>query len=164
MSPHWWRGNDALALQELETGYRYQYLVGERLRLAGLSVGLPELEIAETAEEALAFAQERDLTVNGHVLEVKSRALYFTSPSDFPFETAIVDTVRGWDQKQPEPLAVVMVSQSTEAMVVLPVRRSRSAWTTAILRDRVRDLTDTFYLAPRSSLVPFSSLVRFLQT
>lgn len=86
-------------------------------------------------------------------LEVKSRRLTFHyNPSTYPYETAFVDTVSGWDQKVEKPLGVVLVSQITGKMMVIPPE-SRPHWETKTTFDRVRGFTDTWYIVNKKHMI-----------
>lgn len=112
------------------------------------------------------FADEIDLTVGRErrrTLDVKSRNIAFTSPADYPYETALVDTVSGWQAKPRKPAAIVLVSQITSAMLVIPTS-TEPGWTTRRRHDRVRGMDDRFLEIPRGMLVQLSPLVDWLKT
>lgn len=77
-------------------------------------------------------------------IEVKSRRLNFNEqPNSYPKSTAFVDTEFGWKLKDPLPLAVVLVSQETGSLLVIPIS-SMPTWTTTRRFDNVRKIEDTF--------------------
>ena len=160
-----WFENDDLFRRELEAGHRWAQVVSQRFQGAGLHVEVTPLEWRKDIDDRHRFAGERDLLVGkSHVhIESKSRRLHFTDdPATYPFDTAFVDTVSGWDQKPSVPVAVVLVSQLTEGMLVVPVRRTRAEWTIEERRDRVRDISDRWYCVRRRLLLPFDDLVQWL--
>jgi hypothetical protein len=87
---------------------------------------------------------------NGRVIEVKSRSLTFTCAADFPYDTLIVDTVQGFDQKVDKPLMYICISQKTGAMLGLDVGLSREHWTVRQTYDRVAKIPCTNYEAHKS--------------
>ena len=163
-----WFANDRLFRQELEAGHRWAGLVAARLVEAGLDVHLTPMEWRETVEDRHRFADERDIEVRleeaTFTIEAKSRRLAFgDDPVSYPYNTALVDTVTGWDQKVVKPKAVVLVSQQTSSMLVVPVRSTRGQWTVKRTRDRIRGIEDRWYECRSSALLPFGDLVRWLQ-
>ena len=95
-------------------------------------------------------------------IEVKSRRLNFSEkPSSYPKSTAFVDTEFGWKLKDPLPLAVVLVSQETGSLLVIPIS-SMPTWTTTRRFDNVRKIEDTFLLVNKKHLKPWSEFVDWL--
>jgi hypothetical protein len=160
-----WFENDDLFRRELEAGHRWAEVIARRFLGAELHVEVTPLEWRNDIDDRRRFAGERDLLVGPsrvHV-EAKSRRLHFTDdPATYPFDTAFVDTVSGWDQKPSAPVAVVLVSQLTVGMLVVPVRTTRAQWTIEERRDRVRNISDRWYCVPRPLLLPFDDLVQWL--
>jgi hypothetical protein len=163
-----WFSNDDLFRSELEAGHLWATYVADQLRESGIDAVLTPLEWRDDIDDRHRFADERDIEVGtsaGPVtIEAKSRRLPFSSdPATYPYDTALVDTVSGWERKSVEPKAVVLVSRQSRAMLVIPVRTTRSKWTIKSTRDRVRGIDDDWYQCPRNLLVPFASLVSWLQ-
>lgn len=159
-----WSKNHELAEALCKAGWEYEAKVATFLRDAGLEVQEPEKSWRTDAKDAFAgrYANEIDLLVEGQRVSVKSRDLAFTSADDFPFDTIFVDTCRKWVIKDPAPVAIVCVSQKTDAMIWLP-SATRSSWTTRTRWDRVRNYRDTFFEAHKSNWRPIDKLVeRFL--
>lgn len=157
-----WFKNDALFEDELRRGHSWAQRLAEALTAQGLTVDLTPLVLRERIEDRQDFANEGDLvvrTARGRLLiESKSRDLAFTSVEDYPYSTALVDTVSGWDQKQDKPWAVVLTSQITEARLVIPVS-SKPEWRQVERFDNVRQIRDKFYEVERCRLRPFEELV-----
>lgn len=153
-----WRQNDDLFFQECLTGHFWERYVGLFLSKQRLDVQLGEQTLRENIEEAEAYADQVDLVCQGANLEIKSRSLLFTSPSDLPFPDMIVDTVSGWEKKSPEPDFVVAISQLSGAMVYLPTT-TRSRWERRRAYDRVRRIEGLFYFASRELWSPIHELV-----
>jgi hypothetical protein len=141
-----WFHNDALFFEELRKGHRAAELVAHALRERELRVLVTPLEIRERIEDRHEFADEHDLLVgakNPCRIDVKSRGLHFEGPSDYPYDTALVDTVAGWRQKTHRPVAIVLVSKPTGGMAV--IRRSGGCdWRSRRRYDRRRQIEDDF--------------------
>jgi len=160
-----WRDNHALFEQELKKGHSWQTKVGEVLIEAGIpAIVSGIMPVQYTRNKSYNYPEDRDIFIEpDFVIEVKSRNLYFTSPYTFPFDTAIMDTVRGWDQKDPEPRAVVLVSQLTGAMICVNVMEAKKDWSQEVIWDSVRQIKDNTYLCPKKYLRPFDELVEWLK-
>ena len=159
-----WFHNDKLFLAELATGHRYAVLVADRLRERGLHVVETPMEVRDGIADRVRFTDEHDLTVGLKRpcrIDVKSRELRFTRPGDYPYETALVDTVAGWEAKENHPKAIVLVSQITEAMLVISPR-TQARWEKVRRFDRKRRITDTFYEVSYGHLRTFDELVEYL--
>lgn len=148
----------------MSEGHKYNKVVSMRLKDEGIDSLVPDLEFAQTREEIKDFtANEKDIIVGDHVLEVKSRNLYFTDdPSTFPYDDLIIDTVSGFEGKANKPLAYVMVSQRTGGMFVVPSYTSKD-WRVEVKYDRDRKHEDKFYLASKANGRPFATLVKHLK-
>jgi hypothetical protein len=172
-----WHNNDRLFHQELVTGHRWSTRVGDRLRAEipaerGYEVTVTPMEWRESLADVARFRSEKDIVVARPggpecVVEVKSRDLHFTDdPSSYPeaFPTAIVDTVDGWESKvhRDQVVAVVLVSQATAGMLVVPVGSTRRRWVTRRRWDHKRRHWALNYEVSRRRLVHMDHLVRYL--
>jgi hypothetical protein len=171
-----WHNNDRLFHQELTTGHRWSTRVGDRLRAelpaeSGLTVTVTPMEWRESLADVARFRSEKDIVIRADkaecVVEVKSRNLHFTDdPSSYPdhFPTAIVDTVDGWDSKvhRDQVVAVVLVSQKTGGMLVVPVRTTRRSWSTQRQWDHKRKHWALNYEVSRRRLARMTDLVAYL--
>ena len=159
-----WFENDTLFLAELEEGHRYAEIVGARLRDEGLTVNVTPMDVRANVDDRHRFADEIDLFIGAAAvpIDVKSRALTFTGAEDYPYDTAFVDTVKGWDRKPVKPRAIVLVSQTTLGMTVISAK-TQPQWTQGISRDRKRGIADMFYFVSRELLRTFDELVTFLR-
>lgn len=155
-----WKSNDALFFKELREGYEWQKLVATHFEKNGFTVKMPELTIRDSFEKASEYIDTKDLIVDGHIIEVKSRREHFTSSKDFPYRTIFVDTVLGYDSKITKPLAYIMVSRETKAMLCLPSYNKPDYWTQETRFDRVRKINETFYMAPKNKLRSLDELMR----
>lgn len=90
------------------------------------------MPVGDTFEEREQLRRDEfDLRVDGRYVAVKSRALVFDAdPASFPYETAMVGKTRiwrRWRETDKLPVAVLIVSQETGAIVVAPVSTA-SQW------------------------------------
>jgi hypothetical protein len=161
-----WFENDELFRELLETGHAFAVKVAEALLSEGLAVTVTPMEWRETIEDRHEFADECDLVVGRsrqQVVDVKSRKLRFSGPADFPYRTAFVDTVSGWNAKTRKPIAIVLVSQRIPGgMAVIP-RSTEPQWTQEIKYDRTREIEDRYYMIEKSLLRPIGDLVAYLR-
>jgi len=122
------------------------------------------MRVAETVEERSEFYDEKDLTFTlmpGY-LEVKSQSRHFTDdPQSWPLPSTIVDTVLGWERKDPRPLATVLVSIHTGGAIVIP-SSTEHLWKKQVKYDTQRKINDTFFIAHKSLLRPFHELADWL--
>jgi hypothetical protein len=160
-----WFDNDQLFFAQATIGHQFAERVAERLRRSGCEATANPLQFRDKVSERWRFRTEQDVLVAAPrkaVVEVKSRDLSFTGPEDYPYATAIVDTVGGWEVKEPPPNAVVLVSQRTGGMAVVRTSTS-STWTTVRRRDHIRQIDDLFYEVERKSLTTFDEFVAWLR-
>jgi hypothetical protein len=153
-----WIENDELFKKELLEGYRWQQYVADYFGANGFEAVLPELAFRNNISEIKTFANRPDLLLSGRYFEVKSRRLPFTCPQDFPYRNILVDTVSSWEVKDPKPRGYICVSTITGKIICLS-DKTYSKWTTREQYDRVRCITDTFYLADRALWVPVTRMV-----
>lgn len=160
-----WFEHEELFVAQLRTGYQFAEYVARRMREREIAVRVTPMEIRDDIEDRHRFADEHDLTVGRHRkirIDVKSRNLAFTSRADYPYPTALVDTLPGWRAKTFKPAAIVLVSQITRAMVVVP-RSTEARWTVRRRTDHVRSIDDRFLEVPRGVLRSFEDLVRWIE-
>jgi hypothetical protein len=161
-----WLDNDALFFAQVGIGHRHALHVGTMILAEGLPVQVTKPTLRESVADRAQYLDELDVLVGSRspvTLEIKSRNLRFTSPADYPFNTAFVDTVSGWNAKPAKPAAVVLVSQITLAALVISVKHTRDSWTTRRGHDGVRNIDDTWYMVPKSGLAPFTTLLKWLK-
>jgi len=158
-----WLANDELFLRELREGHAWQMLPATFFTLAGLRVEVPALRERERQSQARQWSDTTDIVLNGWPIEVKSRREAFTSNIDYPYKTAFVDTVSGFEAKTTKPLAYVLVSRPTGAMLCLSVAKTRAVWKVVEKRDRVRDIDERFYVVGSRHLQPVGVLVDALK-
>jgi hypothetical protein len=163
-----WFDNDELFRKELEEGHRWASLVVDRLNEQGVPALLTPLAWRKSIHDRSEFVDETDIVVQTSAgplpIESKSRNLHFTEdPTTYPYPTAFVDTVSGWDKKTTKPFAVVLTSQKTQQMLVVPSRSPSLWWLTTTAYDRTRRIQDVWYEVPCYSLLPFQTLVDALR-
>jgi len=157
-----WFENDALFCQECKKGHFWERYVAFFFAGQGLKVELGPQQIRENVAQAAAYVQEVDLFIEGHPVEVKSRAVTFHTRNDFPYPDIMVDTVKGWDAKEPKPTWVICVSQVTGAIITL-VGLDKETWTAREVDDQTRKIRDTFYFAEKGYWYPVETCVSWFR-
>jgi hypothetical protein len=161
-----WMENEKLFVQQLKVGNKWTEYVAEKLRENDIGAYATDLEIRDGVEDRYRFTNEQDILFNTMpgCIEVKSRKIkFFDDPYSYPMQTAFVDTVFGWDKKVPKPLAVVLVSQITKEILVVPVS-TENKWGTSTHFDKVRKITETSYTVDKGLLKTFSEFTDWLKT
>lgn len=161
-----WLKNDSLFISELASGHKWAQYASAYLSSCGIHAACGSMVIRKSIEQRHDFSNEKDITFETMpgLIEVKSRRLSFgQSPNSYPKDSAFVDTVNGWQKKNPKPLAVIIVSQITKHMLVVPTSTS-DKWGKFTSKDKVRGITDTWLTADKSLLRPISELVDWLLT
>lgn len=159
-----WLDNHQLAESECKTGWEFEDYVATTLRAHRLDVYTPPKSWRADVSQRHGYANELDMLVNGMRVSVKSRRVKFTRPDDIPSNRnpLFVDTVRKWDLKDPEPSAVICISQETRAIIWLPTA-SRPFWGVKRAFDQVRSYADEFMTADRSLWYSLDDLVQQAQ-
>ena len=161
-----WFENDDLFFKECREGQRWQEFVGRYLNAKGVQVHVEELSFRDNpnvshysdheasrwslAREKMKIARKeyvntKDILVlPSAILEVKSRNLSFTSPKDFPFNTVIIDTVSGYEQKNPKPRLYISVSRNT-GCIIATSGVSSDKWSKRKIYDKVRNIWEINY-------------------
>lgn len=146
-------------------GHSYNKIVAQYLIDNGIPCTVPELQIAKNSGERRHMTlTEKDIVLDliPHVLEVKNVSIEFGwDPKDFPFPTTIVDTVNSYEDKQQKPLAYILRSKKTGAM--LAVRpSSKDRWGQKNLYDKKQELTDNFYIVNKRDLRSMDELIAYI--
>jgi hypothetical protein len=160
---HDWNFGRDLFEAELQEGHTWAQRVHERFLYHGLASRLTPYSICDDLDDRWMYAQEQDIHVWDYPIEVKSRRLEFTQdPRSYPYGSAFVDTVFGWDRKETKPLAVVLVSRVTSDMLVVS-HKSQQSWGKESSYDRVRNMGEEWYTCPKGLLLPFETLTDWLR-
>lgn len=148
--------------EHAKIGQTWAEHVAQDLNKYGIDCKATPLEFAKSVADRARFENEQDIVLEKGCLEVKSRRLKFTDdPESFPYPTAFVDTIFGWEKKSPFPLAVILVSQITEAKLVVPVS-TYEKWGKQHSFDRIRKHSDVWYTVRKEYLRPYSDLKAWL--
>lgn len=141
-----WFKNRELFEKMLREGHRWEMHVADVLEGLGYDVDRPPpiVTVGDVNNRA-DYVDQKDITANGVVLEVKSRNLEFTCPTDFPYETVFVDTKSGFQAKNVKPRIYVCVSQKTKGIIALDVEKTFDDWGVARTWDSVRRINLTAY-------------------
>lgn len=156
-----WSENDNLFFSQLKEGFAWQQFPKLFFELHGLSVEMPELTIRDSINNADKYLSSKDLVVNGHIIETKSRNEAFTYPISFPYKTVFVDTVSGFDGKNPKPFAYLFISRPTGSMICL-LSDTYTEWHKERKFDNTRKITDTFYVADRKLCITMDEVLPLL--
>lgn len=158
-----WSDNNDLFVKELTDGFNWQYIPMMFFKLHGFEVKMPELEIRkDSIKNAEPFFNSKDLFVNGMRIEIKSRKESFCSPESFPYQTAIVDTVKKFSNRADKPVAYVMISRFTGCMLWVDATRSGD-WKIIDRFDNTRKFREQFYTVHKSKMMPLNTLVSALK-
>lgn len=179
-----WFENDELFFKECRKGQKWQEYVGRYLDSQGVEVEVAELSfrdnpnVAEYSEDeagrwAVArkkmdtarkeYVNTKDIVVlPDRVIEVKSRNLRFTNAKDFPYGTVIIDTVSGYEQKDPKPRLYVSVSQKTGAMIATNGWSSKN-WLKKKRFDTVRKIWEVNYECPIQHWRPLADYIPLIK-
>lgn len=152
-------------VQAFTEGHSYNKLVAKYLQKNGIKCHVPDLQIAKTYEERNQLTlTEKDvvLDVTGGVLEVKSvRRSFPWELENFNYKDIIVDTVDSYESKVQKPLAYVLYSRPTGAMIAIGPS-SKPRWRKATFYDKYQKITDDFYLVDKADIRPMSELIDYL--
>lgn len=160
-----WEENDELFFSELRAGHQWSEYVAAALRKNEIKCHVEPVQYRDSYDDRKRFQNEQDIILDAMpgCIEVKSRRLAFgETASSYPFSTALVDTSSGWERKKPKPLAVVLVSQQTGSMLIVPVS-TRSQWGIKTSFDRVRGIDESWLTIRKNQLRSFSELVSWLE-
>lgn len=125
---------DAFIKKRMHNSVKFEAHVGDCLLEAGIPCTFQrpgeEKEFRWRPDETFeATKKQKDIHLfDGRVVEVKAPDYYWTSKRNFPFNPLMVETVRGFDEKEVKPIAYVNVSQKTLAKVAFWVDDSRETW------------------------------------
>lgn len=149
----------------LAEGYAYQGVAAAILTQLGLQVQLPDLRVAPTPEQWADYTDEYDLLVEGRRIDVKSSSRAWTCIDDWPVEFggwAIVDNVGAFDRKDHKPVAYLLISQPTAAILVVPVS-TRPTWRVIQRWNARQSFHQEFYAVRPQQLKTLDEFVEWVQ-
>lgn len=155
-----------LFVSELTIGTKWAFYVADFLNANGIACHATEMELAETEAEIPEFSKnEKDIILHDieGSIEVKSRRLTFNDWLSYPWDEMFVDTVSGWHKKEEKPLAVIVVSQVTGKMLVIP-RETEPNWFKFSGFDKIRQIHDVWYMAKKSDLLDIDEYLDILKS
>ena len=150
-----------------EEGRLREAMIHEKLIEVGLPSVLSEYTPPEVGANVVDFTKHaKDIVVGGEIIiEVKSRGgtcANFTGPEDFPWDTAMVDTVYGWRMKAEKPHYYVFVAQGTGGIAVVD-GSTHEEWLEGIFYDRVERKRNRTYVVNKNLLKSWDWLVEELR-
>lgn len=157
-----WIDNHELAEAECRRGWSFEDKVADRLRQGGLRVDQPPKNWRDHVDDRHEYTNELDLLVEGLRMSVKSRRVAFSCPEDIPDNRnpLFVDTLRKWDLRDPEPAAVICISQETDAIIWTSTHPDAKArWGRRGAYDAARGYSDQFMTADKSMWYPIETLI-----
>lgn len=125
------------------------------------SLGLAVANGKKFREFGVDRHQAPDAAIAARV-EIKERNLRFTSPEDYPFQTAFLNNVANSYLDVTQPLIYVLISSHTGAWVWVAATDQNDEWTTAYQRDTTRGCNVLTLQCPRSYLRPADTLKNFI--
>ena len=172
-----WFQNHKLFHEEYCKGFKWQQYVADYFKSCGLESIVPNNRLGDvdpldySSEEFKkyrdehgydkdAYLDEPDLIVEGEILEIKSRNLDFSCPSDYPYDTIMVESVSGWEGKIRKPSFYICVSQKTGRMIFTEGHDSLR-WDRASFFDRVRRIKVYNYVSPLDMWGNIEDLVEY---
>ena len=161
----WMDDNNPQFSFEARRGHFWENAVADFFRFHGIEVSQGKQGVRDHVWNRGQYANTLDMIANVKRVEVKSRGVvFYGEPGVFPHEFPNVDTVRGFDAKDPKPDFYVNISQETHAMNWLDVRATRAEWTVEGSRDTDRGINhNLFYRVHRHHLQPIHKLVHRLK-
>jgi hypothetical protein len=158
-----WYKDEAGFAEELARGRKTQIRIAMRLIPLGLWVRVePFKERKGLASQDPKCQDDQDVEVEGgHMLEVKGRALKFEGAGDYPYPTVFLGRESRWNARKKLPCAVVIVSEITDATLVIPYD-TRPQWEKNETFDRRRQFIEHGLGAPLSCVVSWERLVEHL--
>lgn len=127
-----WLENLDLFKEKMDEGRPWEAYVAARLIVAGVGIHVPARKHRSESDPVGAYADHGDIWAGDKLLEVKSRALHFTSISDFPHaEGPYVDQADKYRKRRELlglPFAYVIVSQQTGGILCVSGRSHLHWW------------------------------------
>ena len=118
--------------QRLARAAVWETRIAHRLATAHLPVWCPKTQLQGTDHGDIWIGPNYQPPTA--IIEIKARPIVFTGPHDWPHPTIYLNRVKDWNQKQPTPYALVIVSTQTDAAICIPTT-TQPHWTTTRTRD-----------------------------
>jgi len=158
--------NDPTFVKDLKESHQHVQKVAGWLQEHGLDAQVQELKIRGEVQEMRKFADNGDIYIGEHRIEVKQRRVKFTGPDDFPYPTVFVDVAHTWKRALREgcvPFAYIITNKdSTSALVVFG--DTHEEWQLIEKWDRAKKRKRKFLEAPIKLAQPLSALVERLRS
>lgn len=151
--------------KRLREGVKYVKLVANLLRAGGFTVETPEQKIRPIRVKYTSDSGDIHIMAEGKIrftLEVKSRDLEFTGIEDYPYSSVFIDNVNQWNHKKHKVAAVIIISQQTEKMFVVPLS-SREHWREEEITDREKRDRVMKYMVHKIHCITFEELIEKLK-
>lgn len=120
----------------------------QHTKLEGEPVTVEGRTVAETLELAKPYANQKDIEVAGHVIEVKRHTRRFTTPDTYPLPFIFPETVRSYEERTDKPFIYAAVCLETKSIIWLPAD-TKPKWSERRIYDTVRQYHVNTYQAPR---------------
>jgi hypothetical protein len=140
----------AAFLGRCKKGHEFQVIVASYLAGLGLAVTVSGLLLRKEVSTE-PFDDGGDIQCEGMDVEVKSTRFPFITPSDFRFPAPMIDSVASFEnsKKDKNPVAYIVFSAETKAMMFIPVEETRDKWFVVDKRDMNLDRRTKFYQCPK---------------
>ena len=122
------------------------------LKEKGNKVRKKKLQIRPDVEQMSEYADDGDIEIiypNGRIgrLEIKQRMLNFTSKSDFPYNTIIVDVTHTWDNAEIKPDGYILTNKECTSAILVD-SSTRDKWISSRRWDAKKGRYRNFYECP----------------
>lgn len=146
------------------SGKPYVKIVANKLKEEGFTIKTPRQNIRKLK---YGHPDHGDIHVMAEgktrfTLEVKSRDLEFTGIEDYPYKSVFIDNVNQWNYKKHKVAAVIIISQITGKMFVIPLS-SRKHWREEEITDREKHDRVQKYMVHKMHCITFEQLVEKLK-
>lgn len=160
----WYQFDDAFRA-EWERGRDWEQRVVQALK----SYGVPRVRAGASGfrddlDSRREWKNQADIWVGDFRIEVRSLARAFIAATDWDGDLVPIDPTWKFDGKSPRPLAYVIVSRPTQAMLVVWTELKKGFVVQKDVKDRKRGTTDDWFCVPADwdHLRPFDRFCGFL--
>lgn len=140
---------DPTFVDDLLESAQYVNIVADWLRGLGHDVRVNPVRVRPSPNKMSNYADDGDILLDDkYRIEVKRRPdIHFSSVSDFPYNTIIVDAAHCWDRARAKPSAYfILNSDATTAILVRG--NTRKSWLKVKRYDRQKHRWRWFYECP----------------